>query len=280
MKKVNGFKEWTKYSVNCCSGCANDCRYCYAKGMAVRFKQLTVDEWPLERVRQKDVDKKQRLYDGRVMFPSSHDITPGNFDACMIVIEKLLKAGNELLIVSKPRLECISAICKFFKVYKDKIIFRFTIGACDDDVLSFWEPNAPGYDERKYSLEYAFETGFETSVSVEPMLCAEGVLDLVEDLEPFTTNSIWIGKMNHLKSIRIDGDEIHEAVQVVKEGQGDENILAIYSKLRDNPLIKWKDSIKKIVGIEAPAEAGLDQSKFFHKKVLLPPLFCQVKSTD
>lgn len=258
MKKVNGFKEWTKYSVNCCTGCSNDCQYCYAKGMAVRFKQLTAEEWQLERVRQKDVDKKRKLYDGRVMFPSSHDITPGNFDACMIVLEKLLKAGNELLIVSKPRLECIRAICYSFKTYRDKIIFRFTIGACDDGVLSFWEPNAPKYEERRASMKHAFEAGFETSVSVEPMLCADGIFDLVKDLEPFTTNSIWIGKMNHFKNIRIDSDEIHEAVRVIKDGQEDENIFEIYSKLKDNPLIKWKDSIKKVVGIEAPVEAGLD----------------------
>ena len=258
VRSSTGTREWAKYTVNCCTGCANDCRYCYAKGMAVRFKQLTMDEWQLERVRQKDVDKKQKLYDGRVMFPSSHDITPGNFDACMTVIEKLLLAGNELLIVSKPHLACIRAICYSFKAYRDKIIFRFTIGACNNEILTFWEPNAPRYEERKASLRYAFETGFETSVSVEPMLCAEGIFDLFKDLEPFTTNSIWIGKMNHLRNISPDDDEIREAVQFIKEGQSDEIIWAIYSELKDNSLIKWKDSIKKVVGIEAPAETGLD----------------------
>ena len=258
IKRTKGTREWAKHSVNCCTGCANDCVYCYAKGMAVRFKQLTAGEWSLEKVRQKDVDKKQKLYDGRVMFPSSHDITPSNFNACMVVIENLLQAGNELLIVSKPHLACIRAICYSFKGYRDKIIFRFTIGACKDEILLFWEPNAPSYEERKASLRYAFEAGFETSVSVEPMLYAEGIFDLVEDLEPFTTNSIWIGKMNYLHSIHSDTDGILEAIQAIKDGQSDENIWDIYSKLKDNPLVKWKDSIKKVVGIEAPAEAGLD----------------------
>lgn len=258
MRKTTGFKEWTKYSVNCCSGCANDCKYCYAKGMAVRFKRLTKDEWSLERVRQKDVDKKQKLYDGRVMFPSSHDITPGNFDACMIVIEKLLLAGNELLIVSKPHLACIRAICYSFKAYRDKIIFRFTIGACNNEILTFWEPNAPIYEERKASLIYAFEAGFETSVSVEPMLSADGVIDLVKDLHPFTTNSIWIGKMNHLHSINVNNEEDFEAIQAIKDGQCDKNIWNIYNEMKDNPLVRWKDSIKKVVGIEPPSEPGLD----------------------
>ena len=258
-KSITGFREWTKYSVNCCSGCSNDCLYCYAKGMAIRFRQLKVDEWPLERVRQKDVDKKQKLYDGRVMFPSSHDITPGNFDACKVVIEKLLVAGNELLIVSKPRLACIQSICKSFIEFKNKIIFRFTIGACDDQILSFWEPNAPEYEERKESLKYAFEAGYETSVSVEPMLCVEGIIELFKDLETFVTNSIWIGKMNHLKkNITLVDDRIRKAVKVIEDGQSDENIIKIYSALRDNPLVRWKDSIKKVVGIQLPGKAGLD----------------------
>ena len=258
IRKPTGYKEWTKYSVNCCTGCANDCRYCYAKGMAVRFKRLNKDEWSLEKVRQKDVDRKQKLYDGRVMVPSSHDITPGNFDACMIVIEKLLLAGNELLIVSKPHLACIRTICYSFKAYRDKIIFRFTIGACNNEILKFWEPNAPRYEERKASLRYAFQSGFETSVSVEPMLCSDGVIDLVKDLEPFTTNSIWIGKMNHLHGIDVNSEEDFEAIQAIKDGQCDENICNIYNELKDNPLVKWKDSIKKVVGIEPPSEPGLD----------------------
>ena len=58
--KIFGTKDWTASTVNCCTGCANNCRYCYAKGMAIRFKRLTAEEWPIERVRQKDVDRPQR----------------------------------------------------------------------------------------------------------------------------------------------------------------------------------------------------------------------------
>ena len=34
--------------------------------MAVRFKQLTPDQWPLERLRQKDVDTIYPKYNGQV----------------------------------------------------------------------------------------------------------------------------------------------------------------------------------------------------------------------
>ncbi|WP_155303578.1 hypothetical protein [Desulfosarcina widdelii] len=80
---------------------------------------MTVEEWPLERIREKDVIKPQKSYDGRVMFPSSHDITPANLDACMTVIGNLLGAGNEILIVSKPRFECIDRICREFQAASD-----------------------------------------------------------------------------------------------------------------------------------------------------------------
>jgi DNA repair photolyase len=36
----HGTKEWADKTVNCCTGCSHDCLYCYAKGMAVRFKQV------------------------------------------------------------------------------------------------------------------------------------------------------------------------------------------------------------------------------------------------
>jgi hypothetical protein len=40
--------------------------------------------------------------------------------------------------------------------------------------------------------------------------------------------------------------------------QSDKNIHLIYNQFKDNSKIKWKESIKKIVGIEIPEESGLD----------------------
>ncbi len=91
MKANNhGTREWATKTVNCCTGCSHDCIYCYAKGMAVRFKQLTAGQWPLERIRQKDVDRIYKKYDGQVMFPSSHDLTPGNIEGCLTVLRCLI----------------------------------------------------------------------------------------------------------------------------------------------------------------------------------------------
>jgi DNA repair photolyase len=228
--------------------------------MAVRFRQLTAEEWPLERIRERDVIKRQKSYDGRVMFPSSHDITPANLDACMTVIGNLLGAGNELLVVSKPRIECIDRICREFHPARDRILFRFTIGATDDEILAFWEPGAPTYAERRDSLCLAHEYGFETSVSIEPMLDIDHVIELVADLQECVTNAIWIGKMNHIKkSMRLADEKTKAALEGIGAQQTNQRILEIHEQLKSNPKIKWKEGIKKIVGIDIPDEYGLDQ---------------------
>ena len=41
--------------------------------------------------------------------------------------------------------------------------------------------------------------------------------------------------------------------------QSDENIKQLYSQYKNNPLIKWKDSIKKVVGLRVSTKAGLDR---------------------
>jgi len=262
MKKKNyGTRQWADYTVNYCSGCSNNCRYCYAKARAVNwFKQLTAAQWPAERIRMHDVQKKRKREIGRGMIPSTHDITPNNLGAGITVIDNLLEAGNSLLIVSKPHLDCIKAICENFIHYRDlfemdeignrqyRVIFRFSIGACDDRLLSYWEPNAPNYDERKASLEYAYDAGFQTGVSAEPMLDAYHIDDLIDDLSPYVTDSIWIGKMNHFGYIAKNADAtLKKAINDIKHGQSDANIKSIYQRHRSNPLIQWKDSILDVV---------------------------------
>lgn len=259
-QEVTGTREWAVKTVNCCTGCSNNCRYCYAREMAVRFGHITKEEeWKNCLVRGEDVQKKYDKYDGRVMFPSTHDITPDNFKACFTVLAKLLGAGNNVLVVSKPNFECIRRVCDAFLDYKSNILFRFTIGAIDEHILSYWEPNAPSYIERKKALEYAFDKGFQTSVSAEPLLDAEGVDELVSDLLPFITDALWIGKMNKIdQRVAITDDTVKEAVEKIKAGQTDDNIKKVYARYKDNRQIKWKDSIKQVVGIKRPNKSGMD----------------------
>ncbi|MFA5130589.1 MAG: hypothetical protein WC477_06815 [Patescibacteria group bacterium] len=178
----------------------------------------------------------------------------------MEVITNILKADNDILIVSKPHLDCIKAICDRFVDWKDRILFRFTIGAMNDDVLGYWEPGAPKFAERLASLQYAFENGYKTSVSCEPMLDSRNMSHLFNALKPFVTDSIWIGKMNNVeRRVKVENDEDRKMVDAIIAGQTDNKIWIIYNNLRNEPKVRWKESIKAVVGLELPKEAGLDE---------------------
>jgi DNA repair photolyase len=125
--------------------------------MAIRFKCKTTENWHIEEVNQTQLEKKAKKVDGFIMFPSSHDITPINLSSSIAFLRKLLKTGNNVLIVSKPHFEVIKTICEEFSSYKKNILFRFTIGSIDSNTLKFWEPDAPDYNERKKCLKYAYD---------------------------------------------------------------------------------------------------------------------------
>jgi len=258
---ISGTKEWAPDTENNSTGCSNVCRYCYACADAIRRKQVASrDEWATCRIRVHDVLKKHHMHTGRVMFPSSHDILPENIYACLITLENLLRVGNRVLIVSKPRLEMIKILCSHLKRYQSSILFRFTIGAMDNEILSFWEPGAPLFEERKQALKYAYDKKFATSVSCEPMLDTENIDALIDDLLPLVTDAIWIGKMGRIRyCVDISDKAVEKAVQVIEAGQADENIKAIYARHKDNPKIKWKGEIKKIVGLKSPEMPGMDE---------------------
>jgi len=259
--KKTGFRDWTesKNNVNICTGCENDCIYCYAKYLAIRRKQVDPGQWSKMKIRQHDVKKGRKIRKGLVGFPSTHDIFPSNIDAYLTVLEKLLQAGNEVLIVSKPHLDCIKQICEGSQPFKDKILFRFTIGAMNEKILSFWEPNAPKYEERKASLRYAFDNGFRTSVSMEPMLDKKQIERIIADLRPFVTEDIWLGTMNHLNQIKAGADKkLAEEIAIIEAGQTPEKLLAIHDTFKDDPLIKWKtDAFKTFADLLAmPTSKG------------------------
>lgn len=261
-KQVFGTYEWAVENANYISGCSHNCKYCYSREMAIRFKRKTTKNWEIEEVNKKQLEKKAKKVEGVIMFPSSHDITPKNLINTIRFLDKLLKADNEVLIVSKPHLSVIKAICEEFSNFKSKILFRFTIGSNNSETLKFWEPNAPDFEERKNCLKYAFNNGFSTSVSCEPML-DDNIKELVEELNPYITNSIWLGKMNFLhRRLKMNGindkETLDNANQLI-DIQSDERIKKLYAQLSSNQKIKWKESIKKVVQIEISTTKGLDK---------------------
>ncbi|MHA2000264.1 MAG: radical SAM protein [Promethearchaeota archaeon] len=227
---TRGTKEWADTNVNIIDGCSHDCRYCYAKKMAIRFKRKTPDSWKDMEIRWKDVNKNYLKRKGRIMFPTSHDLVPEEpfFSASMRVLEKLLKPGNEVLVTTKPHVKVIRHICDEFLNFREYIQFRFTITSIDDDKLKFWEPGAPTFGERLESLKYAFDHDFKTSVSIEPCLDPDPK-KLIQRLHPLVTESIWLGSMNYSGKHDFNSKE---------------TLTSWVDAFSSDTLIKFKDSIK------------------------------------
>lgn len=238
MNKTSGTKEWADSNVNCFYGCSNNCRYCYAKKMALRFKRKSVYDWELMDINIKALMKQYKKRNGRIMFPTSHDITPNPLvlETCVQVLLKLLRAKNQVLITTKPHPKVIDELCFRLEDFKDLIQFRFTITSLNKDLLKYWEPNAPTFKERFISLRRAFKRGFKTSISIEPFLDKDPGF-LVWACYPFVTETIWIGPMNHTK---LDG--LRDAYSV-------ENLKKIYGEMRILEKVRFKDSFLRRINL-------------------------------
>lgn len=243
----HGVGQWASKSINIAKGCSNNCHYCYAKAMNRRFRGD--GDWESPEFNENGYNaamRRRKPYSGNVMFPTSHDIAPDNLAEALDVIlhtAGLITRGNHLLIVSKPNPTCITEICEQCTAVRDRILFRFSIGSTDDDILCYWEPGAPCFEERLHSLRIAYQAGYATSVSAEPLLDAKNVLLLILNLAPFVTDSIWIGKMRSIPS-----DATPHRRRELKRGQTEEAILEVIERTIEHPLVRYKDSYEEFLG--------------------------------
>ena len=245
MKSKTGTREWAESNENCISGCSNNCRYCYARDMAIRYKRETAGTWPIEHPR---ATAKARKHKGRVMFPTTHDLHYEHVNWWGPFLRDLLERGNDVLIVSKPEYAAIKWICDRFLDYCDKIEFRFTIGTNEDKTAAYWEPGAPSPNERAKSLILAWGKYYKTSISMEPLL-TENPKEMITHIRRYVTGKIWIGCMNHYAL----NPEIPEEARQIKI-QSRENMQKVYESLKDNPQIRWKDSVQKLLNITSTGE--------------------------
>jgi len=275
-KPATGTKEWSTSSINVSSGCAHDCLYCYARAQAIRFKRKTPATWCDEEINRDVLRKGFSKRKGRVMLPTTHDLTDATIEPVIAVARRLLHAGNELLIVSKPAPRLIERLLRDLQSWKynarQLVEFRFTIGSYLDSTLRFWEPCAPTFAHRLASLYLARREGFKVSVSCEPMLEHRGrMVELVHMLEPIVgamgderDGSIWLGKMNQARArlkangVKFDAELLRRLAEI-ERWQADGEISRLYLELKAHPLVRWKESIKRVVGLDLATEPGLDQ---------------------
>jgi DNA repair photolyase len=190
------------------------------------------------------------------MFPTTHDIVPETLDFCLEVLGNLLAAGNNVLVVSKPHLVCVRALCGRFAALAtpnpndSNLRLRFTIGSDNDEVLHFWEPGAPSFQERLECLQLAHSRGFSTSISMEPLLDPANAVALVRRLLPFVTDALWLGLMNRAAE-RCVFETPEQATRL-------RDLLAAYKSpvleeireaLKSEPKVRWKYEMRRRLGL-------------------------------
>lgn len=196
-KKVFGTKEFAPKSFNIQIGCERGCKYCWAASNSIKRKQSKdFREWLKPRIRGKKVTKGYRLRKDRYMFPSTHDITSKNVHEYLTVLKKLMAAGNDIIVVTKPELHIVKQLVEELQPWKvEKLVLRFTITSSSDKTIRLWEPNTPLYKERLESLKYAFKHGFKTSVLIEPLL-DNSPMKILKDVYRYVPDGIIFGEMN------------------------------------------------------------------------------------
>jgi DNA repair photolyase len=240
-EKKTGTYEWAPARDNCILGCSNDCLYCYAKANAVRFKRETPDTWKIE---HQNRNAKAKKHKGRVMFPTSHDLHIEHVHWWGPHLHQLLELGNDVLIVTKGECAAVRYICDSFSAFSNQIEFRFTIGTSDEGAVKYWEPGAPTIWQRRLSLSYAVKNGFQTSVSMEPLLMENPTIFIDRCLYAFVTGEIWIGMMNHYA---LNPKIPEEKRQILIQSK--ENMQRVYEATKDNPKVRYKDTLRELLGL-------------------------------
>ena len=82
---------------------------------------------------------------------------------------------------------------------------------------------------------------------------ADKISSVIDMVKPYVTHSIWLGKMNSMKSrLEINTEitkELKEKANQLFAWQSDDNFKALYDIYKNDSLIRWKAEIKTIVGI-------------------------------
>ena len=261
-----GTREWSERSCNIGMGCANNCRYCYARyRLEVWLNKVNPGTWDQENVDDRALARKERPCRGIVMFPTQHDITEGYLEAAKKKIRQHLQIGNKLLIVTKPRTGPFMELLTFLEAQdkltrgqtplnvRKNILFRFSITSMNDETSRYWEPGASLPAERIMCLQLAAGRGFQTSVSVEPVLPGpfsyfEAGEMIYAATEPSITDTIWYGTLN--KAAQRIREATPDVLDTVAAFQAPAEVLRLVQHFSPEALytkVRWKDSVKEII---------------------------------
>lgn len=204
-RRIEGFKEFSNnckiQTDNFQFGCSNNCVYCHQKiRHQFRFKK---GDWNTIQIRNEEMDKGWRGDKSNIILQigTVSDIIPENIDQYIKRIKIDLKENwKEIQITTKANYRLIRKIMDAVGRDIEKLHFFITITTNDNDLIHFWEGNAPNFQSRTNSLMELKIMGAKTTLLCEPML--SDPREFINNLSDFVTDDIWIGKMNYIGQLK------------------------------------------------------------------------------
>ena len=159
-------------------------------------------------------------------------------------LERLFaKPGFVTVYISMSNFWYVQKICNHFNDKQSKIMFKFEIGSSNSEVLKFWNPDLPSFEEILESLKLAHSMGFATFVNCAPPLDMN-TLDLVNIVSPYV-NIIDIHIINRVEDFLTeealnDPESVNKAEELFQIQSGDW-LPNLYEKLKNNSKVRWSN---------------------------------------
>jgi DNA repair photolyase len=191
------------YSLNCYTGCAHACVYCYARFMQ-RFHTHDEPWGTFVDVKTGAVEalKRQlrRAEPGDVFLSSACDgwqPIEARYRLTRRCCELLLERGFRLNVLTKSDL-----LVRDFDVFHDHPVqVGITLTTLDERLRQLWEPHAASVDRRLKVIKTARQIGLKTAVMFGPLL--PGLSDTPESIDALCRqaaaleiDTIWVDAMN------------------------------------------------------------------------------------
>ena len=202
-KSILNRSALSDYSLNCYTGCAHGCVYCYARFMQ-RFHPHA-EEWGRfvdVKVNAVDVLKRQlrRAAPGTVFVSSACDgWQPIESDLRLTrrCCELLLERGFNLHVLTKSAL-----VLRDLDLLRNRAVtLGGTLTTLDEEIRKEWEPNAASVAERLKVLAEARAAGIETTVMFGPLLPSfsdteQAIADLLQCAADLKVGAIYVDALN------------------------------------------------------------------------------------
>ena len=231
--------QYSNLRLNLYSGCSHGCLYCYnkwenrfqgpydqptkkaslaniqhdllmlrgARDMRPVLMSVVGDPYDMGR---KDNDKPS----GLMKYVGSNDHSDSH-TRCVLML--LRSYDHPFLILTKGGM----LAAKDFDLYGPNDAFGVTLTFDNDADSLHWEPGAALPADRIASLKEAHRRNIRTWVSMEPVICPEQTMHLIEMTYDFV-DCFWIGKLNHFPELeaKIDWPKFRREVEALLQKCG------------------------------------------------------------